>query len=631
MKKKICPNRLISLPFASMALVALFTASILSFSGCDFNDTDSSSGISLLPALADSQAGIILDAEDTAFYTVPSTLPSGSHGDIIKYREAVVNIAGAPEINAWNVMYYSTDALGAPNVVTGTVIVPEKSWSLFSNRPIIAYAVGTHGLCQTCAPSVQFEAGTDYENENIAQALNKNYAVLVTDNPGYTIGAVPTYMSGKAQGHALLDIVIAASKISSANLSKNAKVAVWGYSQGGQTAAWAGELQPGYLPDLDLVGVAAGGVPANFFEVAPYLDGKNGSAFLLETVIGLWSQYPEGIPLTDLVNAEGQAAVNKGLSMCVFEALFEFMNTSLSTYVIGNMPLSQLMGIPSVYDTLDAQTLGENPIEAPVYMYHGTSDEFIELEQSLKLKEKYCALGVNTTYMVFSGEHITTQFQASPYVLAWFEDRLDGRTAVGTCGSANPRPVTTANAPEGDFIVSLSSWPLDAVVHLKTLMQRVTMPGTSTFSADCNMTTKKITGNMSVPEFKAPINVILPMQVKMRITGVGTQPMVGDVTLDNGGNLHVHGHMYADVRIQSITALGIPIGTYVHTKDPVDFPIDFDGPISALGSGKLTFTGTTRFPSMTGNILFNALFTSLMSGSGQTFEFTVSPPAPIQW
>ena len=303
MKGKSCRNRFISLPIASMAMVALFMVSVITFVGCDLSGTDSSSSVSLLSALSDSQAELspsklVLDAEDTSFYSLPSSLPSGNHGDIIKYRVAKVTITGAPELNAWNVMYYSTDALGVPNVVTGTIIVPKKTWSLFSNRPIIAYAIGTHGLCQTCAPSVQFEAGTDYENENIAQALNMNYAVLVTDNPGYTIGAKPTYMSGKAQGHALLDIVIAASKISSANLSKNAKVAIWGYSQGGQTAAWAGELQPAYAPDLNLVGVAAGGVPRNFFEVAPYLDGKNGSAFLLETVIGLWSQYPEGIPLS---------------------------------------------------------------------------------------------------------------------------------------------------------------------------------------------------------------------------------------------------------------------------------------------------------------------------------------------
>lgn len=623
-------------PIAPGALAALLLVSIIIFSGCDVDDAGSSTGSALLSALSGDEEATTADAapgsEDTAFDAPPAALPAGRHGDIISYREARVSIAGAPDFKAWSVMYYSTDALGAPNIVTGTVLVPKKAWSIFSSRPIIAYAIGTHGLCHTCAPSAQLAAGTDYENENIARALDRNYAVVITDNPGYTIDAIPTYMSGKAQGHALLDIVSAASKIPSAGLSARAKVAIWGYSQGGQTAAWAGELQPGYAPGLRLAGVAAGGVPADFFGVAPYLDGRNGSAFLLETVIGLWSQYPEGIPLTDLVNAEGQAAVDRGLSMCVFEALFEFMNTPLSNYVRGNQTLDQLMAMPSVYETLDAQTLGRNPIAVPVYLYHGTSDEFIELEQCLKLKERYCALGVTASFMVFAGEHITTQFQAAPYVLDWIEDRFDGKTAVGTCGSTGARPVSTANAPEGDFIVSLDKWSLNAVVHLKTLMQRVTMPETSTFSADCNMTTKKITGTMSVPGFRAPINVILPLQVKMIITGVGADPMTGEVTLDNSGNLHVHGHMMADIRIQSITALGIiPIGTWVHTKEPVDFPIDFDGPVSALGSGKMTFTGTTTFPSMTGNVLFNALFTTLMSGSGQKFEFTVSPPAPVPW
>ncbi len=622
--KRNCRTHFIYLPIVSLAMVALFF-------GCDFSDNGNSSNLPLLSSAAGVSQAIVLDAGDTDFYTPPSSIPAGKHGDIIKYREATLNLAGAPDFNAWNVMYLSTDSLDVPNVVTGTIIVPKKSWGILSSRPIINYAIATHGLCQTCAPSVQMKAGLDYETENIVQILNQNYAVLVTDNAGFTINGKPTYMSGKSQGHALLDIGIAATKLSAANLSKNAKVAIWGYSQGGQTAAFAGELQPTYAPDLNLVGIAAGGVPADFFEVAPYLDGKNGSAFLLETVIGLSNQYPAGIPLNTLANANGQAAIQKAVTMCVFEALFTYMNTSLSTFVNGNMPLNQLMAIPSVNETLDAQTLGEKPIDVPLFMYHGTADEFIELEQALKLKERYCAQGVNTFFMVFAGEHITTQFQASPYVLSWIADRFDGNAAVGTCGSKNPRPVTTAKDPSGDFIFSLDKWSLDAVVHLKTLMQRVTMPSDSTFSAECNMMKKTVSGSASIPKFFAPINVILPMQVQMIITGVGTNPMTGTTSLDNNGVLHIHGHQMMDIKIQTITAIGIPIGVYVHTKDPVDFPIDFDGPVSALGANKLSFSGTTSFSSMTGNILWNALFTSLMSGSVQTFTFTVTPPLPTVW
>lgn len=85
--------------------------------------------------------------------------------------------------------------------------------------------------------------GKDYENINISAALNAGYAVLVSDNPGYTNNAgLPGYMVGKAQAHAVLDIVTAASQVPGSIVTADSKTAIWGYSQGGQTAAWAGEV-----------------------------------------------------------------------------------------------------------------------------------------------------------------------------------------------------------------------------------------------------------------------------------------------------------------------------------------------------------------------------------------------------
>ena len=266
-----------------------------------------------------------------AFYEKPSTIPA-THGTLIRYRTSTSVPPGGPSCYSWTVMYSSQDALGKPNVVTGTVLVPKSSYSLLIPRPIISYAVGTHGLTQSWAPSIQLENGTDYENSNINAALNRGYAVLITDNPGYTNGDVPSYMVGKAQGQAVLDIVTAALQIPNISLKSTAKVGVWGYSQGGQSAAWAGQLQPTYASGIKLAGVAAGGVPAELFAVGEYLDGNNGSSFLLETCIGLNSQYPDKILLDDRVNASGLDAIDRGLSMGVFEALFAFMNTPLSNF-----------------------------------------------------------------------------------------------------------------------------------------------------------------------------------------------------------------------------------------------------------------------------------------------------------
>ena len=563
-----------------------------------------------------------------AFYTAPPV--SGTHGTLIRYRTSTSVPPGGPSCYSWTVMYISQDALGNDNAVTGTVLVPKSYY--FGTRPMISYAVGTHGLAQSWAPSIQLENGTDYENSNIAAALDKGYAVLITDNPGYTNGNIPTYMAGISQGKAVLDIVTAALQIPGITIKSTAKVGIWGYSQGGQSAAWAGQLQPTYAPSIKLAGVAAGGVPAELFTIGRYLDGNNGSAFLLETCIGLNSQYPDKIQLGTRVNADGAAAIADGLNMGVFEGLLTFMNTPLSRYTKYGETANEIFTIPEIAEVVNAQELGNIKINVPVFLYHGTADEFIELNQALDLKGKYCDLGVNTSYMVFPGEHITTQFQAAPYVLDWLSDRFAGKYATSTCGTTKPRPVSTANPVDGDFLFSLKGWTLDGTIKLKTLMTSVSLPEGSTFSAETNMTNNTITGGMSVPEFSYYIYAfgMMPLQVKLKIVPVGT--MTGSASLDNNGNLHINGHVYADIYLRQVGELGVGIPFSLKTKTPVDFPIVFDGPVSSLGDGSLTFTGTTTFPEMVDDWwIANVMMTTLMSGPGQKFTFTVTPPAPIKW
>lgn len=584
-----------------------------------------------LPALNAYAAAPVLDVVDLSFYSAPAPLPAGNHGDLLKYRSAVVNLGtGAPLVQAWNLMYRSTDANGVANAVTGTVIVPAAAWTGSGSRPVIAYAVGTHGLAQGCAPSVQMARGSDYEAANIAAAIKAGYAVLVSDNPGYTTGDTPTYLAGKAQGQAVLDIFSAAAQIPSSGVSSTAKAAIWGYSQGGQTSAWAGELKSSYAPNLNLVGVASGGTPADFITTANYLDGSTGESFLLQGVIGLAQQYPTGIPLNTLVNSTGQTAIAQGKSTCVFETLFDFMNHKVSEYTVGNQTLTQLLTIPSINQTLQAQNLGTTKVSVPLYQYHGQADEFIPIAQHTALKKKYCSKFASVTFAAFPSEHIVTQFQAAPYVLGWLGDRFNSKITLGTCITLAAEPKSTANPGGSNFVVSLKEWPLVGSIGLKTLNQSVALPGSSTFTADTDMTAQTLKGTMAIPTFTTNLKIVgLPADVKLQVTPVGET--TGTATLDDDGQLHVHGAAKVNIKIVSAGEwiLQIPFGC--QTSSPVDLPIDFDGPVSALGSGGLKFTGTTTFSSMTGCGLFNSLFTTLMSGSGQTYQFVVKPPEPTIW
>ena len=576
-------------------------------------------------------AAPVVGPAGTAFYNALS--PTGSHGDLLSYRATTVNLgAGAPGVNAWNVMYQSSDSLGAANVVTGTVLVSAAAWTGSGPRPVVLYAVGTHGLAQGCAPSMQLAAGTDYENANIAAALKAGYAVLVTDNAGYTNGATPTYLAGASQGHALLDIFKAATQIPAVGLSASTKVAIWGFSQGGQTAAWAGELKASYANSLNLVGVAAGGIPADFKTTAAYLDGSAGASFLLAGVIGLAQEYPNDIPISQLASPAGQAAIAKGKSECVFEALFEFQNHQLSEYTVGNQTLSQLEAIPSVSATLDAQNLGKNKIPVPLYQYHGQADEFIPLDQTIALKKNYCSKFANVTFAVYPGEHIMTQFQAAPYVLSWLGDRFAGKATLGNCIELAAQPKSTANPAGGDFIVSLKGWNLSGSVTVKNLGQTITLPSGSTFSGDTNLTKNSLTGNLVVPDFQSHIAIagLLPLDVKLTIKQV--TPATGTATLDKAGQLHVHGKAQVNISIVSVGESVLQLPTGCTTSAPVDLPLDFDGPVSALGAGNLVFSGTTTFPGLSGcGAIYGPLLSAFFSGAGQKYTFNVTPPAPVNW
>jgi pimeloyl-ACP methyl ester carboxylesterase len=576
-----------------------------------------------------SRAAPVQGPTGTMFYSPPSTL-SGAHGDLIWYRTANVDLGdGAPAVSAWNVLYNSQDSLGAANAVTGTVMVPKKAWSGSGSRPVVSYAVGTHGLANSCAPSVQLARGTDYETANIVAALNAGYAVLVTDYQGYTNGATPTYLAGASQGHAVLDIFTAASQIPSSGVSLSAKATIWGYSQGGQSSAWAAELAPTYAKSVKLVGVAAGGVPADFVTTANYLDGKAGSSFLLQGVVGLAQQYPTQIPLNTLANTAGKTAIAVAKGQCVFESLFAYMNDPLSKYTTGNQSLTQLLGNTTIKSVLTAQNLGTKRASAPMYLYHGVDDEFIPLDQSVALKRKYCGKFSNVTFGVYPSEHIVTQFQAAPTVVSWLGDRFAGKITTGTCTSFAKVPTSTAAPGGGDFIVSLRNWEVGGTVDLAGPLSVMSVPAGSRLTAQTNLTKGTLTGDITIPPFQADLKLsgLLPIIAQVELQP--TAPLSGTARLDNDGLLHVRGKWLANIKLSSLgNKLSIPAGCV--TNNPVEFRLNFDGPLSSLGNGQLLFAGTTSFPELK-DCWIDGTLEFFFSKTGQKFEFSAKPPAPTRW
>jgi pimeloyl-ACP methyl ester carboxylesterase len=596
--------------------------------------------------------------EGSAFYTPPTKVPTGSAGELIWYRPTTVNLNVAlPSNKAWSVLYQSTDQHGQPDFVTGTVIVPTAAWtggqseppkqhnwwepqpkeepSSSGPRPVVTIGVGTQGLGKQCAPSRQMEAGTEYDGGAIIAALKAGYAVVITDYQGYTNGAIPTYIAGKAEGQAVLDIERASRQLPESGITESAPVIAWGYSQGGQAVSWAGELQPTYAPDVKLAGVATGGTPGNLQAVASFGDGTVAAAFALDSVTGLNAAYPGEFPLGSFANLAAINATKTLLGECAIQSLAEFRDAKFSTYTVGGKTFAQVEEqYPVVTRILNEQQLGTEPIPVPVYHYHGLEDEFVPVAQDVELHQAWCALGVKDDFQLYPGDHLLTDPTAIPTVLKWIEERLAGKSAPSTCGQHAPNATLPSSArltPEtGDLIVPLPAWQLTGSVTEKKSGISIEIPKGATLSAQGDITTETLTADLSVPPINQTIRIFgIPVTVKGSLTPTGT--ITGKVSLSDEGVFSQSAQGAANMRVGSV-GLGffqVPVGCT--TAEPIQLPLSIAEPVNALSVGSFAITTEVTVPEFGGCGLFGPILSSLMSGPGNTIKMTAAPPPPIPW
>lgn len=363
------------------------------------------------------------------FYRAPAPLPAGPPGALIRSQPATASIGLlALAATATTVLYHSRTATGADDAVTGTVLRPRAPWTGPGARPVVSFAVGTQGLAQSCAPSKQLAVGTEYEAGNIALLLARGWEVAVTDYEGYTTGSTPTYVAGQSEGHAVLDIVRAAAHLPATDVSATSPLTLWGYSQGGGAAAWATVLQPDYAPELQLLGTAAGGIPADTLAVNNSLNAQVGAAFLLYGAIGFAQAFPGQFPLYADLNATGRAAMARAKTQCAAQSLLSDAGVDLSWYLKPGITARSFNAIPSVAQVFRDNSLTQIASEprVPVWQYHGAFDEILPLAQASALHQRWCADRVPTELHLFPGGHLMASAEAALAAVDFLAHRFTG-------------------------------------------------------------------------------------------------------------------------------------------------------------------------------------------------------------
>lgn len=362
-----------------------------------------------------------------AFYEPPASLPSRP-GDVIATAET--NFGLNTNVTSTAIKYRSTTATGQPNYVTGTLLVPKAAWTGGGSRPLVAYALGTQGLGDGCAASKSMTANLLYEQGNVQSLLDRGWAVAVSDYEKIGTPGDHTYVVKNAEAHAILDLVRAAQRVPGSGVAANAPVGVMGYSQGGQAAAAVAELEATYAPELNIRGVAAGGVPSDLGRLADHLNGPGSFffSFLAFAAVGLNSAYPE-LNLDGYLNQAGRDMLAAGRNACLVDGLTlgAFKNIAAVT-------TSNPLATPQWQARVNEQRLGGATPQVPVYLYHGVLDEIIPYDQGTGLRTSWCGRGARVQWADYwLADHLLGIFAAQGDVTNWMNARFTDQAFTPTC------------------------------------------------------------------------------------------------------------------------------------------------------------------------------------------------------
>lgn len=362
--------------------------------------------------------GAFYDA-DLAANTAPGTL-----------LKAEPSTQGTPDgARAWRILY-STMRGTTPALASGMVLIPNSPPAQPGPRPVIAWAHGTSGVAENCAPSMMPEPFAHIPG--LAQVIDKGWALVATDYIGMGTRGPSPYVIGEGEGRSVLDSVRAARQLPNLNLSK--QTVVWGHSQGGHAALWTELLAPTYAPDVGVIATAAQAPASDLNSLALNMESMAGGSLLASYVLESYSRAYSDVSYADYLKVQARLPVrgmasrclaSKAMPVSLAEALFlgkGFYSTSPTSGPLGRRLTENTPSGKLPYPTLISQ---------------GLTDQVINPDSQNAFTAAQCTVGSNLEYLTYPGlGHMTLiegDSPAVPYLLSWTQARFDGAPPTPNC------------------------------------------------------------------------------------------------------------------------------------------------------------------------------------------------------
>ena len=331
---------------------------------------------------------------------------------------------------AWRILYTTTRVDGVDGIASGLVVAPAERGS--EPGDVIAWAHGTTGVDETCAPSVledPFEAGAFFALDRV---LDEGWTLVASDYIGLGTAGPHPYLIGEGQGRSVLDAVRAARQLEELTLAD--RTIVWGHSQGGHAALWTGVLAPAYAPDVNVEAVAALAPASDLAGLLEGLETLPGGSVFATYMLQAYAAHYDDVSLRDYVRPGARVSFDEIARRClaepaVFTSILTSLSTDWSTYFddLSTGPLA---------DRIE-QNIPSAPIAADLLIGQGESDPLVLPEVQERFVQARCDAGNTLEYRTYPDrDHVgvvATDSPLLPELIEWTRDRLEGVTPTDTC------------------------------------------------------------------------------------------------------------------------------------------------------------------------------------------------------
>ena len=359
------------------------------------------------------------DGGVSAFYTWDRQVPA-TPGRLLRQEPLPEHLLLENASKGLRVLYTSTDGVGGrtPIAASGAVFVP-KGPAPAGGWPIIAWAHGTTGVADVCAPSwaPRSKRDTDYLNAWLAQG----YSVVAADYQGLGTPGGHPWMSGRSEGWSVLDGVRAA--LGAFPQLANAVVIV-GQSQGAHAALSAALLARAYAPAVNVKSTVATGVPGpqSFARLA-----RQGSSTVLLLMLYRGMADDRAFRPSDylaeagqpLFEAAGKTCPQPGAPPVAVETLFKKMPEDLIASAVGPYPTLRF--------------------DHPVLIGAGLDDKSVLAEEQYTIALDACRAGSTIETHYYAGkDHGGTVSASLVHSVPFVKKTLAGEPVTGNCASIGP-------------------------------------------------------------------------------------------------------------------------------------------------------------------------------------------------